>query len=63
LPVVKGLLLLEWLQAILGAKANCCPQCGAKGSLIYRREFEWLPWLVLVLLSLVGRATAQGVSY
>jgi hypothetical protein len=63
LPVVKELLLLEWLQAILGDEADRCPQCGAQGSLLYRREFERLPWLVLVLVSLVGRPTAQGVSY
>jgi hypothetical protein len=62
LPVVEALVLVEWLQAILGEAYHACPHCGAPGTLFRRTEFEALPWLVRLLLSLLGRPTRQGVG-
>lgn len=62
LPVIPELKLLEWLQQVLGeAAVDLCPYCGAQGSLCKRAEFERLPWLVALLLSLVSQPTRQGV--
>lgn len=61
LPVIKELVLLEWLQELLGDEANACPRCGAQRSMFLRREFEELPWLVALLLSLIGQPTGKGV--
>jgi hypothetical protein len=61
-PVIKELVLVEWLQAILGEAYNACPRCGAQGSLFRRNEFDELPWLVVILLSLLGQPTRQGVG-
>jgi hypothetical protein len=62
LPEVKELRLLEWLAQVLGEEQlDRCPHCGAVGSLFKRAEFERLPWLVALLLSLVSQPTRQGV--
>jgi hypothetical protein len=62
LPVIPELKLLEWLQQVLGEEAvDLCPYCGAQGSLCKRAEFERLPWLVALILSLVSQPTRQGV--
>ncbi len=61
LPEVEELSLSDWLAEILGEDVNRCPNCGTKGSLVERSSFERLPWLVLILLSLVGQPTQQGV--
>jgi hypothetical protein len=62
LPEVKELSLMEWLSEVLGEEVDRCPQCGAVGSLYNRAEFERLPWLVALILSLVSQPTRQGVS-
>ena len=63
LPEVPELNLLEWLAEVLGKEAvDSCPYCGAVGSLFKRAEFERLPWLVALILSLVSQPTRQGVS-
>ena len=63
LPEPKELSLLDWLEEVLGEEAvDRCPHCGAKGSLFKRAEFEQLPWLVALLLSLVSQPTRQGVG-
>ena len=61
LPVLKELVLVEWLQEILGDEVNRCPRCGALNSLCLRREFDELPWLVALLVSLLGQSTRQRV--
>jgi hypothetical protein len=61
LPEVKELSLMEWLTKVLGEEVDRCPQCGAVGSLYNRAEFEQLPWLVALILSLVSQPTRQGV--
>jgi hypothetical protein len=62
LPVIPELSLLAWLEQVLGEEAvDLCPYCGAKGSLYKRAEFERLPWLVALILSLVSQPTRQGV--
>jgi hypothetical protein len=62
LPEVKALSLLEWLAEVLGEEqVDRCPHCGTVGSLCKRAEFERLPWLVALLLSLVSQPTRQGV--
>lgn len=62
LPVIPPLSLLAWLEQVLGeAAVDLCPYCGAQGSLYKRTEFERLPWLVALLLSLVSQPTRQGV--
>jgi hypothetical protein len=61
LPEVEELSLTEWLAEVLGEEADSCPNCGAKGSLFERTTFDELPWLVLILLSLCGQPTTQGV--
>jgi hypothetical protein len=62
LPEAKELSLLEWLEEVLGEEqVDRCPYCGAQGSLFKRAEFERLPWLVALLLSLVSQPTRQGV--
>jgi hypothetical protein len=62
LPVIPELKLLEWLSEVLGEEqVDLCPYCGAQGSLCTRAEFERLPWLVALLLSLVSQPTRQGV--
>ncbi len=62
LPVIPPLSLLAWLEQVLGeAAVDLCPYCGAQGSLYKRAEFERLPWLVALLLSLVSQPTRQGV--
>jgi hypothetical protein len=62
LPEPKELSLLEWLAEVLGEEqVDRCPHCGAKGSLFKRAEFDKLPWLVALLLSLVSQPTRQGV--
>lgn len=62
LPEVKELSLLDWLGEVLGeAQVDRCPHCGAVGSLFKRAEFERLPWLVALLISLVSQPTRQGV--
>jgi hypothetical protein len=62
LPVIPPLSLLAWLEQVLGeAAVDLCPYCGAKGSLYKRAEFERLPWLVALLLSLISQPTRQGV--
>ncbi len=62
LPEVVELSLMEWLEGILGDDADRCPNCGAKDSLFERSTFDKLPWLVVILLSLCGQPTTQGVS-
>jgi hypothetical protein len=52
---------MEWLTGVLGEEVDRCPQCGAVGSLYNRAEFEQLPWLVALILSLVSQPTRQGV--
>ena len=62
LPQLPELSLLDWLAEVLGeAQVDRCPNCGAVGSLFKRTEFERLPWLVALLLSLVSQPTRQGV--
>ncbi|MBI1879996.1 MAG: IS91 family transposase, partial [Chloroflexi bacterium] len=62
LPEVKELSLLEWLAEVLGEEqVDRCPHCGAVGSLFKRAEFERLPWLVVMIVSLVSQPTRQGV--
>ena len=62
LPEIKELSLLAWLAEVLGEEqVDRCPHCGAVGSLCKRAEFERLPWLVALLLSLVSQPTRQGV--
>lgn len=62
LPVIPELKLLEWLEQVLGeAQVDVCPYCGAQDSLFKRAEFERLPWLVALILSLVSQPTRQGV--
>ncbi len=62
LPEVEDFDLTEWLTGILGDKADSCPRCGAKGSLVELATFDNdLPWLVLIFLSLFGQPTTQGV--
>lgn len=61
LPEVVEPSLQEWLAEILGDEVDTCPQCGAKGSLFERATFEQLPWLVVLILSLVSQPTRQGV--
>ncbi|NJN98928.1 MAG: IS91 family transposase [Anaerolineales bacterium] len=62
LPVIPQLSLLAWLEQVLGEEAvDLCPYCGAKGSLYKRAEFERLPWLVALILSLISQPTRQGV--
>jgi hypothetical protein len=62
LPEIAELSLLEWLTEVLGEEqVDCCPNCRAVGSLVKRAEFERLPWLVALLLSLVSQPTRQGV--
>jgi hypothetical protein len=62
LPLIPELSLLAWLQQVLGEEAvDQCPHYGAQGSLFNRAEFEQLPWLVALLLSLVSQPTRQGV--
>jgi hypothetical protein len=62
LPVIPQLSLLAWLEQVLGEEAvDLCPYCGAQGSLCKRAEFERLPWLVALILSLVSQPTRQGV--
>jgi len=61
LPEVEELGLMDWLQEVLGDEVDRCPHCGARGSLCQRAEFEQLPWLVALLLSLFGQPTRQGV--
>ena len=64
LPVIPELSLLEWLLEVLGEEqVDCCPYCGAQGSLTKRAEFERLPWLVALILSLVSQPTRQGVCH
>lgn len=61
-PVIPELSLLAWLEQVLGQEAvDLCPYCGAQGSLGKRAEFERLPWLVALILSLVSQPTRQGV--
>jgi hypothetical protein len=61
LPVIPELRLLEWLSQVLGEEqVDRCPNCGAVGSLFKRAEFERLPWLVALILSLVSQPTRQG---
>ena len=56
-------LLVAWLREVLGEEAvDRCPHRGAAGSLFLRAEFERLPWLVALILSLVSQPTRQGVS-
>jgi hypothetical protein len=63
LPVIPELKLLAWLEQVLGEEAvDLCPYCGAQGSLFKRAEFERLPWLVALILSLISQPTRQGVS-
>ena len=54
---------MEWLTEVLGEEVDRCPQCGAVGSLFLRAEFERLPWLVALILSLVSQPTRQGVCW
>lgn len=62
LPEPKELSLLEWLEEVLGEEqVDRCPHCGAQGSLFKRAEFDKLPWLVALLVSLVSQPTRQGV--
>lgn len=62
LPVIPQLSLLAWLEQVLGEEAvDLCPYCGAQGSLYKRAEFERLPWLVALILSLISQPTRQGV--
>jgi hypothetical protein len=62
LPVIPELSLLAWLEQVLGEEAvDLCPYCGAQGSLFKRAEFERLPWLVALILSLISQPTRQGV--
>jgi hypothetical protein len=62
LPEAKELSLLEWLAEVLGEEqVDRCPHCGAVSSLFKRTEFERLPWLVALLVSLVSQPTRQGV--
>jgi len=62
LPVIPQLSLLAWLIEVLGEEqVDSCPYCGAQGSLCKRAEFERLPWLVALILSLVSQPTRQGV--
>ena len=61
-PEATVLGLWEWLESILGPEARECPQCGAPDSLFKRMEFRQLPWLVLVIVSLVSQPTRQGVG-
>ncbi len=64
LPQIPALSLLDWLAEVLGeAQVDRCPHCGAVGSLCPRAEFERLPWLVALLLSLVSQPTRQGVCH
>ena len=54
--------LEEWLVEVLGGEAvDQCPYCGATDSLFHRSQFEELPWLAILILSLVSRPTRQGV--
>jgi hypothetical protein len=62
LPVIAELKLLAWLREVLGEEqVDLCPYCGAQGSLFKRAEFERLPWLVALILSLISQPTRQGV--
>lgn len=62
LPVIPELSLMAWLTEVLGEEAvDSCPYCGAQGSLCKRAEFERLPWLAALIVSLVGQPTRQGV--
>lgn len=61
LPEVEELSLMGWLRELLGDEVDRCPQCGAAGSLFERAEFEQLGWLALLVLSLFGQPTRQGV--
>jgi hypothetical protein len=61
LPEVEEVSLLDWLKALWGEEVDRCPRCGAKGSLFERAEFEQLGWLAMVVLSLFGQPTPQGV--
>lgn len=61
LPEIPELGLREWLEELLGEEVDRCPHCGAAGSLFKLAEFERLPWLAGLLLSLVSQPTRQGV--
>jgi len=61
LPAVEELSLMDWLRQILGDEVDCCPNCGAKGSLFERASFETMPWLLTFILALCGQPTQQGV--
>jgi hypothetical protein len=61
LPDIPELGLREWLEEVLGEEVDRCPHCGAAGSLFKRAEFERLPWLAVLILSLVSQPTRQGV--
>ena len=55
LPEIPELSLLSWLKEVLGEEhVDCCPYCGAQAGLSQRAQFERLPWLVALLLSLVS---------
>lgn len=60
-PEVEALSLMAWLEQVLGDEVDRCPHCGATGSLFKQAEFERLPWLVALILSLVSQPTRQGV--
>jgi uncharacterized protein (UPF0212 family) len=61
LPEVKELEMEEWLES-LEIEVDRCPQCGARGTMFRRTEFDEVPWLLMVLLSLKGLTLGAPVK-
>jgi hypothetical protein len=54
LPDIKELVLTEWLEEVVGVELHRCHFCGAYGSLSYRGEVGDMPWVWLMLKTLLG---------
>jgi hypothetical protein len=61
LPEVAELEMEEWLES-LGIAVDRCPQCGARGTMFRRTEFDEVPWFLMVLLSLKGLTLGTPVK-
>jgi len=54
LPEPDPLLLVDWLETVIGVEVHRCPFCGAEGRLTRWAEIEQVPWAWLFLKALVG---------
>ena len=61
LPEVAELEMETWLES-LDLEVDRCPQCGARGTMLRRTEFDEVPWLLMVLLSLKGLTLGTPVK-